>query len=156
MDFMLLLLGIALVSVICAAQGIVNGWKQPRTRPATKRPMLPSHSIVTDHPSLKRKSELRSISIKECETLINASEGVLFVSITEADERRPLPFYNMYALVMTPHQFASEIRWFPRDRCVVLCGDVSLCCSALGLLENAPEIPPIYMLRDTPRHWEVA
>jgi hypothetical protein len=156
MDFMLLLLGIALVSVICAAQGFVKGWKQPRTRPVTKRPMLPSYSIVTDHASLKRKRELRSISIKECETLINASEGVLFVSINEAGERGALPFYNMYALVMTPRQFADEIRWFPHDSCVVLCGDVSLCCSALGLLENAPERPPIYMLRDTPRRWDVA
>jgi hypothetical protein len=156
MDFMLLLLGIALVSVICAAQGVVNGWKQPRTRPVTKRPMLPSYSIVTDRASLKRKRELRSISITECETLINASEGVLFVSINEAGERGSLPFCNMYALVMTPRQFADEIRWFPHDSCVVLCGDVSLCCSAIGMLEDAPEIPPIYMLRDSPRHWEVA
>jgi hypothetical protein len=69
MDFMLLLLGITLVSAICAAQGIVKGWKQPRTRPVTKRPMLPSYSIVTDRASLKRKRELRSISINECETL---------------------------------------------------------------------------------------
>ena len=156
MDFMLLLLGIALVSVICAAQGILKGWKQPRTRPVTKRPMLPSYSIVTYRASLKRKRELRSISIKECETLIRASEGVLFVSINEAGERGSLPFYNVYALVMTPRQFADEIRWFPHDSCVVLCGDVSLCCSALGLLENVPEIPPIYMLRDTPRRWDVA
>jgi hypothetical protein len=156
MDFMLLLLGIVLVSVICAARGIVKGWKQPRTRPVTKRPMLPSYSIVTDRTSLKRKCEPRLISIKECETLINSSEGVLFVSINEPGEKGPLPFYNMYALVMTPRQFADEIRWFPHDSCVVLCGDVSLCCSALGLLENVPEIPPIYTLRDTPRRWEVA
>ncbi len=156
MDFMLLLLGIVLVSVICAAHGIMKGWKQPRTRPLTKRPMLPSYSIVTDRASLKHKRELRSISIQECETLINASEGVLFISINEAGERRPSPFYNMYALVMTPRQFANESRWFPHDCCVVLCGDVSLCCSSLGLLEDAPEIPPIYLLRDTPRRWEVA
>jgi hypothetical protein len=156
MNFMLLLLGIVLVSVICATQGIVKGWKQPRTRRVTKRPTLPSYSIVVDRTSLKRKCEPRSISIKECETLINASEGVLFVSINEAGERGSLPFYNMYALVMTPRQFADEIRWFPHNSCVVLCGDVSLCCSALGLLENAPEIPPIYILRDTPRRWEVA
>jgi hypothetical protein len=156
MDFMLLLLGIALVSVICAVQGIVQGWKQPRGRPVTKRPMLPSGPIVTDRASLKHKRELRSISIKECETLINASEGVLFVSIAEAGERGSPPFYNMYALPMTPRQFADEIRWFPHDSCVVLCGDVSLCCSALGLLDNVVEIPPIYMLRDTPRRWDVA
>jgi hypothetical protein len=156
MNFMLLLLGIVLVSVICAAQGILKGWKQARTRPITKRPTLPSYSIVTDRASFKRKRELRSISVKECETLIHAPGGVLFVSISEAGERGSLPFYNMYALVMTPHQFASEIRWFPPGSCVVLCGDISLCSSVLGLLENVPKIPPIYMLRDTPRRWEVA
>jgi hypothetical protein len=156
MDFMLLLLVIAFVSVICAAQGVVRGWKQPRARPVTKRPTLPSYSPVTGRATLKRKRELRSISVKECEALIRAPEGVLFVSINEAGEGGPLPFYDMYALVMTPRQFANEIRWFPPNVCVVLCGDVNLCCSALGLLENVPEIPTIYMLRDTPRRWEVA
>jgi hypothetical protein len=38
----------------------------------------------------------------------------------------------------------------------VLCGDVSLCSSVLELLENVPEIPPIYMLRDSASRWEVA
>jgi hypothetical protein len=156
MDFILLLLGTVLVSVICAAHGILKGWKQRRTRPVIKRPTFPSYSIVTDRASFKRKRELRSISIKECETLIHATGGVLFVSINEAGERGALPFYNMYALVMTPRQFASEIRWFPPDSCVVLCGDISLCSSVLGLLENVPRIPPLYMLRDTPRHWKVA
>lgn len=155
MDFMLLLLGIILVSVICAARGIVKGWKQPGTRLATKRP-LPARSAVTASPSWKHKRELQSISIKECETLIHATEGVLFVSVVEEGDRRPPSFYNMYALVMTPLQLAAEIRWFPPDSCVVMCGDVRLCSSVLALLENVPKIPPIFMLRDTPHRWEVA
>jgi hypothetical protein len=156
MDFMLLLLGIVLVAVICAGRSIVTGWKQPPARPVTPRPKLPSHPIDRGHSSFKPKRELRSISIKECETLIHASDGVLFVSLNENGKRRPLPFYNMYALVMTPRQLANELRWFPFNTCVVLCGEVSLCSSVLGLLENVPEIPPIYRLRETPSRWEVA
>jgi hypothetical protein len=156
MDFMLLLLGIFLVAVICGARGTVEGWKQSPARPVTPRPMLQSNSIDTGHPSFKRKRELRSISIRECETLIRASDDLLFVSVNETGERRPLPFHNIHALVMTPRQLANELRWFPSNSCVVLCGDVALCSSVLGSLENVPEIPPIYMLRDTPRRWEVA
>jgi hypothetical protein len=153
MDFMLLMLGIVLGAVICAARSIVTGRKQPRTRPVKSPPMLYFDSKDTGHARFKHKRELQSISIKECETLIHASEGVLFVSVNETGDRRPLPFHNMYALVMTPRQLACEIRWFPSDTCVVLYGDVSLCCSALGLLENVPEIPPIYMLRDNQSRW---
>ena len=156
MDFMLFLLGIVLVSVVCAAEGIVKGWKQPRARPVTPRPTLSSSSIDTGRSSFKRKRELQSISIKECETLIHASEGVLFVSVNETGERRPLPFHDTYALFMTPRQLANELRWFPSNSCVVLCGDVSLCSSVLELLENVPEIPPLYMLRDHAGRWEVA
>lgn len=156
MDLMLLLLGIVLVAVVCAARGIVTGWKQPPARPVTPRPTLPSNSVDTGRASLKRKRELPSISIKECETLIHAPDGVLFVSLNETGERRPLPFHNIYALDMTPRQFANELRWFPSNSCVVLCGDVGLCSSVLGLLENVPEIPPIYMLRDNASRWEVA
>jgi hypothetical protein len=154
MDFMLLLLGIVLVSVVCAAESIVKGWKQPHSRPVTQRPTLSSSSIDTGRSSFKRK--LQSISTRECETLIHASEGVLFVSVNETGERRPLPFHNTYALFMTPRQLANELRWFPSNSCVVLCGDVSLCSSVLELLENVPEIPPIYMLRDSASRWEVA
>ena len=156
MDFMLLLLGIDLVGLICAARGIVEGWKQPPARPVTPRPMLPSNSIAGGHSSFKPKRDLRSISIQECETLIHASDGVLFVSLSENGKRMPLPFYNMYALFMTPRQLANEMRWFPSNTCVILCGEVSLCSSVLGLLENIPEIPPIYMLRDNQSRWEVA
>lgn len=154
MDFMLLLLGIVLVSLICAALGVVKGWKQPRTRPVAMQPALSSHS--TSPPYFKRKRKLQTISIRECETLIHTPGGVLFVSVNETGERRPLPFYSMYALVMTPRELANEIRWFPPDSCIVLCGDVSLCCSVLELLENVPEIPPIYKLRHAPFRWEVA
>lgn len=156
MDFMLLLLGIVLVSVICAAQGIVKGWKQPRIRPITKRPTLPSSSSLSGRASLKCKRELRLISIRECETLVRYSDGVLFVAISETGHPRALPFHNMCILNMTPRQFASEVRWFPHDSRVVLCGDINLCCSALELLENVPEIPLIYMLRDTPQRLGVA
>jgi len=156
MDFMVLLLGIVLVAVICAAQRIVTGWKQPPARQDTPGPLLPPNSTATARNPLKRKRELRSISIKECKTLIHDSDGVLFVSINETGQGGPLPFHDMYALVMTPRQFANEVRWFPSNTCVVLCGDVRLCSSALGLLEKVPEIPPIYMLRDRSRHWEVA
>ena len=105
---------------------------------------------------MKRKRELQSISIRECETLIHASEGVLFINITETGERRPLPFHNMYALVMTPHQLVSELRWFPPTSCVVLCGDVILCSSVLELLESVPQTPLMYMLKYFPSRFEVA
>jgi hypothetical protein len=157
MDFMLLLLGIVLVAVICAAQRIVTRRKQPPARQDTRRPMSPPNSTATARPSLKGKRQLRSISIEECETLIHESDGVLFVSINDTGQRGPVPFHNMYALAMTPRQFANEVRWFPSHTCVVLCGDVNLCSSVLlGLLENVPEIPPIYMLRDRSSQWEVA
>jgi hypothetical protein len=156
MDFVLLLLGIVLVAVICAARRIVIGLKQRPARQDTRRPLSPPNSNTTTHPSLKTKRELRSISVKECETLMHDSDGVLFVSISETSQRGPLPFHNMYALVMTPRQFANEVRWFPSSTCVVLCGDVNLCSSALGLLENVPEIPPMYMLRNRSSQSEVA
>jgi hypothetical protein len=154
MDFMLLLLGIVLVAVIGAARGIVEGWKQSPARPIA-RPVLPSSSTDNSRPSMKRKREHQSFSIRECETFINASEGVLFINITETGERRPLPFHNMYALVMTPHQLVSELRWVPPTSCLVLCGDVALCSSVLELLESVPETPPIYML-NPPSRCEVA
>jgi hypothetical protein len=156
MDFVLLLLGIVLVAVICAAQRIVTGSKQLPARQDTHRPLSPPNSNTTTRPSLKRKRELRSISVTECETLMHDSDGVLFVSINETGQRGPLPFHDMYALVMTPRQFANEVRWFPSNTCVVLCGDVALCSSALGLLENVPETLPIYMLRNRSSQWEVA
>jgi hypothetical protein len=156
MDFMLFMLGIVLVAVICAAGSIVTAWKQPRTPAVKSRPMQYFESKYTGHTAFTHKRELQSISIKECQTLIHASEGVLFISLDEAGERRSLPFYNMYALVMTPRQLVDEMRWFPSDTCVVLCGEVGLCSLVLGLLENVPEIRPIYMLRDNHSRWEVA
>jgi hypothetical protein len=156
MDIMLLMLGITLVAVICATGSIVTAWKQPRTPAVKSRPMLHFDPQDAGQTNFKRKRDLQSISIRECETLINTSDGVLFVSVSETGERRPLPFHNMYALVMTPRQLVDEMRWFPSNTCVVLCGDVSLCSSVLGLLENVPEIPPIYMLRDNHSRWEVA
>jgi len=156
MDFMLLMVGIVLVAVICAARSIATGWKQPHTRPVASRPMLQFDLNDRGHTPFKHKRELQSISVKECETLIDACEGLLFVSVTETGERGSLPFHNMYALVMTPRQLACEMRWFPSNTCVVLCGDVILCTSVLGLLEDVPEIPPIYMLRGNSSRWEVA
>jgi hypothetical protein len=146
MDFVLLLLGIVVVAVICAAQRIVTGRKQPPARWRTRQPLFPPNSSATARPSLKRKRELPSISIRECETLIHNETG----------QRGPLPFHNMFTVVMTPRQFADEVRWFPCNSCVVLFGDANLCSSALGLLEDVPEIPPIYMLRVRPSQWEVA
>lgn len=156
MDFLLLLLGIIFVAVICTAARIVTGRKQPLVRQGTRRLLPPSHSTAPSHPPLERGPELRSISIKECETLIRSSGEVLFVAVNETGHRRPLPFHNMYALNMTPRQFADEVRWFPANTCVVLCGDVNLCSLALGLLENVPEIPLIYMLRDRSSRLEIA
>jgi hypothetical protein len=156
MDFVLLLLGIVVVAVICAVQRIVTGRKQPPARWRTRLPLFPPNSSATARPSLKRKRELPSISIRECETLIHDSYGVLFVSINETGQRGPLPFHNMFTVVMTPRQFADEVRWFPCNSCVVLFGDANLCSSALGLLEDVPEIPPIYMLRVRSSQWEVA
>src|ERR1700691_2221003 len=104
MDFMLFMLGIVLVAVICAAGSIVTAWKQPRTPAVKSRPRQYFESKYTGHTAFTHKRELQSISIKECQTLVHASEGVLFISLDEAGERRSLPFYNMYALVMTPRQ----------------------------------------------------
>jgi hypothetical protein len=118
--------------------------------------MLPSDLIDNDRPSIKCKRELQSISIRECETLLRGSDGVLFISVTKTGERMPLPFHDMYALVMTPHQLVGEMRWFPPTSCVVLCGDVTLCSSVLELLESVPRIPPIYMLKYFPSRREVA
>ena len=157
MDFMLLLLGITSVAVFCAARSIANAWNLPRARAVTPRSM--SQTIRrTDrgHLPVKRQRELASISIRECETLIRSTDGVLFVTINETGERVPLPFHDVYPLVMTPVQFANEVRWFPSNTCVVLCGGARVCSSALELLENVPEIPPIYMLRGRSSHWEVA
>ena len=86
MDFVLLLLGIVLVAVICAAQRIVIGLKQPPARQDTRRPLSPNSNTRT-RPSLKTKRKLRSISVKECETLMHNSDGVLFVSISETGQR---------------------------------------------------------------------
>jgi hypothetical protein len=152
MDFMLLLLGIVLVTVICTVRGIFKG----PARPIAARPVLPSNPIDNGSLSMKRKRELQSISIKECETLLHASDGVLFISVTETGERRPLPFHNMYALVMTPQQLVGQLRWFPATSCLVLCGDVTLCSSVLELLESVPQTPPIYMLKYFPSGCEVA
>jgi hypothetical protein len=156
MDFMLLLLGIASVAVFCAARSIVTGWRQPRACGFARRALLQNNWVDRGNLPGKRKREMPSISIRECETLIRSTDGVLFVSVNETGECRPLPFHDMYPLVMTPRQLANEVRWFPTNTCVVLCGDAHVCTSALELLENVPEIPPIYMLRDRSRDWEVA
>lgn len=156
MDFVLLLLGIVLVAVICAARRIIAGLKQPPARQNTRRPLLPPSSTAIARPAFRRMRDLPSISTRECETLMHGSDCVLFVSLSERGHRRPLPFHNMYALVMTPRQFANEVCWFPSNTCVVLCGDANVCSSVLGLLEDVPEIPPIYRLRDRSSQWEVA
>jgi hypothetical protein len=155
MDFMLLLLGIASVAVFCAARSILTGWRQPRAYAVAPRATLQNNGVDRGNLPGKRKRELPSISIRECETLVRSTD-VLFVSVNRTGERIPLPFHDMYALVMTPRQLAREVRWFPSNTCVVLCGDPQLCSSALELLENVPKIPPVYMLRDKSRDWEVA
>jgi hypothetical protein len=155
MDLILLLLGIASTAVFCAARSIVTGWRQPRTRAVAPRTPLQNNGVDTGNLPAKRGRELPSISIRECETLVRSTD-VLFISVNRTGEREPLPFHDMYALVMTPCQLAAEVRWFPSNTCVVLCGDAQLCSSALELLEKVPKIPPVYVLRDRSRDWEVA
>jgi hypothetical protein len=156
MDFILFLLGITSVAVFCAARSIVTVWNESRESAVTPRPTLQFDLKDRGHAPFKHKRALQSISIKECETLIRSTDGVLFVTINETGERGLLPFHDMYPLVMTPVQFAGEVRWFPSKTCVVLCGNARQCSLALELLENVPEIPPIYMLRGRSSHWEVA
>jgi hypothetical protein len=84
-----------------------------------------SGDLDNGRPSMKRKRELQSISIKECETLLHASDGVLFISVTETGERRPLPFHNMYALVMTPHNWLAS--------CAGSLPQVAWCCAGTSL-----------------------
>ncbi len=156
MDFLLLLLGITSVAVFCAARSIVTSWSRPRARVAA--PQAPSQTHWGDRRNLPNRHtrELPSISIRECETLIHSADGVLFVSVNETGECAPPPFHDMYPLVLTPRQFAHEVRWFPSNTCVVLCGDVRLCSSAFEMLDNIPAIPPIFVLRDRASRWEVA
>jgi hypothetical protein len=155
-DFLLLLLGITCVAVFSAAGSIVTGWGRPRARLAAPQALLQTHWGGRGNIPYKHTRELPSISIRECETLIRSADGVLFISVNETGVCGPLPFHDMYPLVMTPRQFAHEVRWFPSNTCVVLWGDVQLCSSAFEMLENIPAIPPIFVLRDRSRRWEVA
>jgi hypothetical protein len=152
MGFMLVLLGIVLVAVICTAREIVKGWR----RGPEGFPLLQSNRTDACRRSITKKREIRSISVKECETLFHASGDVIFIVVQRSGERRSLPFPEKHALAVTPAHLASELRWIPRSSCVVLCGDMNLCSSTLASLEDIPGAPPIYVLKDGPSRREVA
>ena len=149
MDFLLLLLGIALLLVICAAQGLLRA-NIPRPIPCSIQ-----REDTQEHPPLRCSRRPQSISVRECETLMRHFQGMLFITVSERGERRPLPFYGTYSLVMTPGQIVKELRWFPSKSCVVLCGDPKVCASVFGMLEYDPKTP-MYILRDFSKRSEVA
>jgi hypothetical protein len=91
MDFMLLLLGIASVAVFCATRSIVTGWSQPSEPAVGPRAILQNRGIARGNLPGKRKRELPSISIRECETLVRSTD-VLFVSVNRTGEREPYHF----------------------------------------------------------------
>jgi hypothetical protein len=153
---MWLLIGIVFVVVLCTARGIVRG--QKRRLPECVVPLPPSrfHSIDAIFPGAMPKRQVKWISAKECASLVHTSDNVVFIAIRSGSRNKRPSFPGLQSLSIAPNQLADVLRWLPPESCIVLSGEVDLCASALGSLDDIASSGPVYVLSDGPVHSEVA
>lgn len=155
MDFMWLLIGIVFVAVLCTAHGIVSGHRRRLPECVVPLPAPRFHAIDAVSPCVMPKRQVKWISAKECAALVHTSENVVFIAIRSGSGNKRPSFPGLQALSIAPNQLADVLRWLPPESCVVLSGEVDLCASALGALDEIAASGPVYLLRDTPVHSEV-
>ena len=155
MYFLWLLVGIPVVAIICTAGEIVRDWRA--RLPERMVPLTPVRfpSVDAVPPPIMPKRQIKWISMKECEGVVHNSYNVVFIEIRSGSEGKALPFPATHVLSIAPSQLADVLRWLPPDSCVVLCGEVDLCSSILGSLDDIAGSASIYLLKGEPAHSEV-
>ena len=83
--------------------------------------------------------------MKECERLVQTSGNVVFIALKKESAGKPLPLLPMHAMSIDPGELVDVLKLIP-DSYVVLCGEVDLCSSILGSLEDVAGSMPVYLL----------
>jgi hypothetical protein len=155
MNFIWLLVGIPVVAIIFSAREIVRDWRH--RLPERVVPLNPVRFPLVDAvpPPAMPKRPIKWISMKDCEGVVHNSSNVVFIEIRSGSEGKPLPFPATHVLSIAPSQLVDVLRWLPPDSCVVLWGEVDLCSSILGSLDDVAGSASIYVFKGEPAHSEV-
>lgn len=147
MNFLWLTFAIAFVAVIClAGEFIVRSWH--RNPPECVVPLYPVRpgSVDTLRPSVMRKRCARWISMNECEKLLYSGDNVVLITVRSSNNHEPAPFGRMNNLSVPPNQLIDVLQWLPPNACVVLDGELGLCCSIVEPLEGETGSASLYLL----------
>lgn len=155
MDFIWLLLGLVLLSLLCTA--VRNRREKKQKLPACVVPLPPTSSPSANaFFFLNIGREMKWITANELRALKEKSNDLIVIDCRPDRFRRLAEFAGSSALSIRPEQLVEVLNWLPANRSAVLCGASDLCRSPVMKMDHRRGLAPVYVLKDDPFRQEAA
>lgn len=156
MDFLLVLLIIVLALTLCVAWRILHA-----AMPAILKRSLSVSRPIALHREPPTRDEQNSrricrVSLAELLVVYATTDDLLVIDLRPDRERDSFPVPGDHILSVHPNKLAEVLEWLPANKSVVFCGASEVCITMIQTSRCIYVSAPLYVVRDSYPHLEVA